>query len=117
MHSKTDYATDDEAGDCAITLINTFYPRPGKLDEFLRIQIEESEKLGVLARQQGWRGNRIHRTRDGTAAIIVTVFESAVAKEQWAKSEAFAQHLTRISPLLQQVDSRECDLVATFGAL
>lgn len=100
-----------------VTLINTFYPKPGKLDEFVALQVEEARSLGGAARQMGWRGNRIHRSRDGTVAVIVTVFESAAAKQRWTESEQFAEHLRRIGPLLDRVESRECDFVAGYGAL
>lgn len=100
-----------------VTLINTFYPKRGKLDEFLALQVEEARRLGGAAREMGWRGNRIHRSRDRATAVIVTVFESAAAKQRWSESEQFAEHLRCIGPLLDRVESRECDLVAGYGTL
>lgn len=103
--------------DRPVTLINTFYPKPGKLDEFIALQVEEARGLGGAAREMGWRGNRIHRSRDGMVAVVVTVFESTAAKQRWTESEQFAEHLRRIGPLLDRVESRECDFVAGHGAL
>jgi heme-degrading monooxygenase HmoA len=103
--------------DRSIVLINTFHTKPGKLDEFLEMQIAETRRLGEAARAMGWRGNRIHRSRDGQMAVIVTMFGSAAAQRRWAESEFFAEHLRRISPLLEQVDSKAFDLVFESGDL
>lgn len=103
--------------DGGLTLVNTFYAKPGKLDAFLSLQVEEAERLGDVARASGWRGNRIHRSCKGDAAIVVTVFDSREARDAWIASEEFAAHLERIDPLIDRVESRECELVATYGDL
>ena len=115
--TTTDTMATRPHDDRPVTLINTFYPKPGKLDEFLALQVEESRTLGAEAHRHGWRGNRIHRSRDDERVIIVTVFASAAAKRRWAESASFAEHLQRLAPLLERVDSCECDLVAENGML
>jgi heme-degrading monooxygenase HmoA len=106
--------TAAEAGQ-PIVLINTFTPKPGRLDEFIRTQVVEAARLGEDARRMGWLGNRIYRTHDGQTAVIVTMFESAAAQARWAASAAFAEHRKLIEPMLESVESTPCELVASNG--
>ncbi|MBS3651746.1 antibiotic biosynthesis monooxygenase [Pseudaminobacter sp. 19-2017] len=73
--------------DSPVVLINTFHPKPGKLDEFLETQIAEAGHLGGAARAMGWLGNRIHRAQDGRTAVIVTAFAPEAARKRWAESD------------------------------
>ncbi|MBS3647155.1 hypothetical protein KEU06_00760 [Pseudaminobacter sp. 19-2017] len=88
----------------------------GKLDEFLETQIAEAGHLGDATRAMGWLGNRIHRARDGRTAVIVTAFASEAARKRWAESQLFADHLIRIEPLLERVESNAFDLVFASGS-
>jgi heme-degrading monooxygenase HmoA len=96
-------------------LINTFYAKAGKLDEFIELQIAEARRLRETARQMGWLGNRIHRSVDETSAVIVTAFRSREAQQEWSRSGAFSDHLVRIMPLLERVESHPCELVFRSG--
>lgn len=108
---------DTSEGEGPVVLINTFYPRPGKLDEFLEMQIAEARHLGDAARALGWLGNRIHRARNNQKVVVVTAFTSMAAKEQWARSDLFIEHRRRIEPLLERVESDPFDLVFKSGDL
>jgi len=98
-----------------VTLINVFRPKSGKLGSFLALQTEEARRLSAFAYESGWHGNRIHRTDNEGLVIIVTEFVSASAKEAFAGSELFQDHLRRITPLLEEVISYECALVEAHG--
>lgn len=100
-----------------VVLVNTFHPKPGLLDEFIAMQVAESRRLGRIARSMGWLGNRIHRARDGGMAVIVTAFASEEAHRHWAATEEFADHLERIAPLLERVESKALTLVASNGVI
>ncbi|HEV7253099.1 MAG TPA: antibiotic biosynthesis monooxygenase [Mesorhizobium sp.] len=96
-------------------LINTFHAKPGRSNELLDLQIKAARELGPAAQGLGWRGNRIHRALGSEAIIIVTVFESAEAQQQWARSQAFADHRAELEPLVERVQSVACELVASSG--
>lgn len=98
-----------------VVLVNTFFPKAGMLDAFVSLQIEEARRLADDAHAHGWRGNRIHRALDGTTAAIVTAFDSARDQERWAETPMFRDHLARMSPLLERIESRRDELVAENG--
>ncbi len=110
-------AGPDGVGDQPIVLIDTFTPKPGRLDEFTRTQMAEAAQLGEEARRMGWIGNRIYRTHDGRAVVIVTMFASAAARDRWAGSAASAEHRKLIEPMLEEVESTPCELMASNRAI
>lgn len=96
------------------TLINTFTPKKGGADRFLELQLKEIEALRDNAARSGWLGNELYREKDGERIIIVSRFRSGEAKTKWAQSPQFAEHLERIAPLLEHVESMPVDPVARF---
>lgn len=100
-----------------VVLIDTFLPRPGRREEFLRLQVAETQRLRHEAARYGWRGNRIYRSHDGEAVVVVTAFDSVQGKTEWVRSETFAEHLRRLDPLLEHSLSRACEPVAGIGEL
>jgi heme-degrading monooxygenase HmoA len=100
-----------------VVLIDTFLPRPGRREEFLRLQVAEAQHLHREAVRYGWRGNRIYRSHDGEAVVVVTAFDSVQGKTEWVRSETFAEHLRRLDPLLEHSLSRACEPVAGIGEL
>lgn len=95
-----------------LTLINTFYPKPGKLMELAQLQQKETAKLGIEAERHGWLGNEIYRAEDSESLVIVTRFASKADKEAWQQTSAFKAHLELISPLLERVESRVFHLLS-----
>ena len=108
---------NNAGADRPVVAINMFTPKPGQLDEFIRTQAAETVRLGDAARRMGWIGNRIYRTQDGRAAVVVTMFESAAAQNRWAASNLFAEHRRLIEPMLEGVESTPCELMASNGAI
>lgn len=90
-----------------VTLINSFTPRPGGIDELERLQRAETLRLGPDSATHGWRGNAIYRSADGERLVIVTHFADADAVKTWQQTDAFRDHLERLDPVLQKVDSTE----------
>lgn len=113
----TDDDDIEEIPNGPVVLIDTFLPRLGRREEFLRLQVAETQRLRHEAARYGWRGNRIYRSHDGEAVVIVTAFDSAQGKMEWVRSEAFAEHLRRLDPLLEHSLSRACEPVAGTGEL
>lgn len=96
-----------------IILINSFVPQPGKLDALQEMQLAESQRLGAESAEYGWLGNTIYRNEDAGRLVIVTRFRNEAGKAAWQQSAAFADHLRRLEPLLERVDSAPVALVAT----
>lgn len=99
------------------TLINTFTPKGETVEALLELQLEEAAKMRTKAAEMGWLSNEVFRTADGDRLIIVTHFRSEEAKEQWIKSPEFAEHLERITPLLECVDSTPVRLAGAFSGV
>lgn len=95
-----------------ISLINIFTPKPGKLDELQALQAAESRRLGRDSARHGWLGNRIYRTTDDGRLIIVTHFASEEGKRSWQETDAFRDHLDRLDPVLERVESIPVEQVA-----
>ena len=100
-----------------VVLIDTFLPRPGRREEFLRLQVAETQRLRHEAARYGWRGNRIYRSHDGEAVVVVTAFDTVLGKTEWLRSETFVEHLRRLDPLLEHSLARACEPVAGTGEL
>ncbi|MBC9247556.1 NAD(P)H-dependent oxidoreductase [Paracoccus sp. 11-3] len=89
----------------AYTLVNVFTPKAGETDRFLEQQLKDTADMRATAAETGWLNNEIYRARDGKNVIVVTRFASAEAQAAWAETQAFAEHLERIGPLLEHVSS------------
>ncbi|WP_308367773.1 MULTISPECIES: antibiotic biosynthesis monooxygenase [unclassified Microbulbifer] len=96
-------------------LVNRFVPKPGMMDRFITLQMAETEKMQDTAKQYGWLGNQLYRALDDSSVTVVTFFTSRSSQRQWADYPGFTDHLERIRPLLQQVDSVPCALAASYG--
>jgi NAD(P)H-dependent FMN reductase len=62
-------------------LINVVTPKPGRLQEFLDIQVAEQRRLA--GQVPGLRGNRLHRSSDGRSAVGIAVFDSVEDHQRW----------------------------------
>ena len=94
------------------TLINTFYPKPDKRDEFLALQLDEIRRLSTWAGNLGWLGNRVYRAKQENRIVIITSFKSKEARQRHADSPEFLEHVERIRPLVERVESVEYVLVS-----
>jgi heme-degrading monooxygenase HmoA len=93
--------------------MNVFTPKAGKLDEFLKLQVE-----GLPILRQGFpasRGGRLYRAEDGSKAVLLSVFDSAEAAHQFSTSDAFIAHRTKLSALLERSEPTRYELVYEAG--
>ncbi len=100
-----------------VVLVNTFHAKPGKLDEFIELQLLEQHRMAVTAAASGWRGSRLHRSLDGKTAVVVAVFESHAAQQAWSRRTAVSDYVTQIEPLLDHVESQTCAMVFEAGRI
>lgn len=110
-----DHSALSEAQSGPVVLINTFHVRPGRLDEFIEVQILEVHRLGMRASAAGWMGSRLHRSHDGRTAVMMTLFESVAAHRRWLSAYDFSDHLARAEPLLDAADPRYYSLAFEAG--
>ncbi|WP_157019282.1 antibiotic biosynthesis monooxygenase family protein [Mesorhizobium xinjiangense] len=103
--------------DGPVVLVNTFHAKPGKLDEFIELQLLEQHRMAATAAASGWRGSRLHRSLDGRTAIVVAVFESLAAQEAWSRRTAHSDQVGRIETLVERVESRTCAMVFEAGRI
>lgn len=86
----------------AVVLVNVFTPKPGRIDEFVRVQTDEYVRLS--GRVEGALGNRLLRALDGRRVVNVASFASVELYEAWRGSDLFNDHLQRIRDLVDTVD-------------
>ena len=67
-----------------ITLINTLVVKPGRIDEFIALQKDFADAMS--GRQAGLLGGRMHRTLDGSKAVLISQFASREAQEATTQS-------------------------------
>lgn len=94
------------------TLVNVFTPKNGASKELLDMQLREMGRLREAAAAAGWLDNEVYRARDGERLVVVTRFESPEAQRAWAASAHFGEHLDRIGPLVERVESIPVEQVA-----
>ncbi len=86
--------------DGPVVLVNTFTAKPGMLPCFVSVQTSEYKRL--LGRVEGWRGNRLHVSLDGTSAVNYALFDSLQAYKDWRASALFVEHVAMISPYVER---------------
>ena len=93
--------------------INVFTPKVGKMDEFLNVQLEGLPSLRKASPSS--RGLRLYRSEDGSKAALVSVVDDAEVALQFSKSDAFAAHRAKLTPLLDGSELTRYELVFTDG--
>jgi heme-degrading monooxygenase HmoA len=78
--------------------INIFTPQPGRLDDFIRAQLDAVPRLGDI---NGLTESRLFRAEDGSHAIIMAGFESVEAHREFQNSAAFQEERAKLRPLLE----------------
>ena len=87
-----------------ITLINTLVVKPGRMDDFIALQKDFANAMS--GRQPGLLGGRMHRTLDGSKAVLISQFASREAQAATTQSAEFQAHLAK---LREMVDSSSPD--------
>jgi heme-degrading monooxygenase HmoA len=78
-------------------LINSFTPKPGKIDE-LAILLETARNR-FADRVPGFHGGRIYRDVDGNSALLISVFETEDHYESWTATGMFAEYQAKVADL------------------
>ena len=82
-------------------LINSFTPKPGKLDELA--DLLEAARDRFADEVSGFHGGRIYRDVDGSSALMIGVFETEDHYENWIASSVFARYREQIQPLIDSM--------------
>ena len=98
-----------------LVAINVFTPKPGQLDAFIEAQAGGLRRMA--GRIPGLRGGRLYRAADGSRAILLSVFESQAAFNQWIGSPEFAEHRDRITPFIEKAEPGRYELVYESGSV
>jgi heme-degrading monooxygenase HmoA len=99
----------------SLAVINVFTPKPGRLEDFLSVQIAA---LPILrAGVPGARGSRLFRAEDNSKAVMVSVFDTPEDFRKFSESEQFAAHRTKIQPYLERAEPGRYELVYEAGDL
>lgn len=99
----------------SVIWLNIATTKPGKLDEFLRIQVAEQEQLkGSVA---GVRGNRVYRSLDESKALMLASFDTPDDHRRWIQSDGFAEHVHKLLPLIERGDRGYYKTVHEFGEI
>lgn len=80
-------------------LINSFTPKPGKIDELA--QVLESSRDRFADRVPGFHGGRIYRDVDGDSALLISVFETEDHYRSWIETAMFAEYHARLTDLTE----------------
>lgn len=82
-------------------LINSFTPKPGKLDELSALL--EAARDSFSDEISGFHGGRIYRDVDGSSALLIGVFETEDHYESWIATDLFASYREKILPLIESM--------------
>jgi heme-degrading monooxygenase HmoA len=82
-------------------LINSFTPKPGKLDELAALL--EAARDCFADRMPGFHGGRVYRDVDGSSALLIGVFETEDHYESWITTDLFASYREKILPLIESM--------------
>jgi heme-degrading monooxygenase HmoA len=82
--------------------INIFTPQPGRLDDFIRAQLDAVPRLGAIG---GLTESRLFRAEDGSRAIIMAGFASIETHREFQNSAAFQEERAKLRPLLEATQS------------
>ncbi|WP_315834519.1 antibiotic biosynthesis monooxygenase family protein [Bradyrhizobium prioriisuperbiae] len=98
-----------------VVIINTFVTKAGKLDEFIALQ--DAARRRFAGQIPGLRGSRMHRSRDGETAVLITAFNTLHDQKSWLASDLFAEHRAQILPLIEHASPKAFDIVYEAGEI
>ena len=96
-----------------VTLINYFNVNPEDKDELARLELEES--IQYSDEREGEMAAIVHRSLSGDRVFDYAQWRSQAAIEKFTQSDAFQQHLERVSHLDFQSDPRPYEVVETIS--
>lgn len=98
-----------------VVLINSFIPKPGKMDAFLALQTGAVKRFANLA--PGWLGSRLHRGEDGQTVVMMSVFETIEDHRQWTASAEFDAHRQQVLELVESAQPGYYRVVYAAGSI
>lgn len=75
-------------------LINSFTPKPGKIDELANLLGAARDRFAD--RVPGFHGGRVYRDVDGNSALLISVFETEDHYEDWISTPMFAEYQRQV---------------------
>jgi heme-degrading monooxygenase HmoA len=85
-----------------VSFMTVLTPKPGKLAEFLAIQLAQHRLLA--GKVPGLRGVRVYRELDEKNVILLAVYDSPGDHKRWMENAALIEHAARIAPLIERTD-------------
>lgn len=82
-------------------LINSFTPKPGKLDELAAV-LEAARDL-FADEVMGFHGGRIYRDIDESSVLMIGVFETEDDYDSWIASDLFNHYHAQLRPLIDSM--------------
>jgi heme-degrading monooxygenase HmoA len=99
-----------------VLLVNLFTPKPGMSDAFIAAQTGEYVRL--KGKVNGWIGNRLGRTVDGSGQLVnVALFDTMENYNAWRGSQLFADHVEVIRPFVEKSAPGMYELLYSAGDL
>lgn len=98
-----------------LLLVNLFTPKPSMEADFIAAQTAEYVRLKGLV--EGWIGNRLGRTVDGSGLVNIALFDSMANYNAWRTSPLFANHLDIIRPFFEKSAPGMYELLYSAGDL
>lgn len=95
MHQ--DRAQSQDSPSRPLVLINSFTPKPGKIDELANLL--EASRDRFADRVPGFHGGRVYRDVDGSSALLISVFETESHYENWIATAMFAEYQKQIADI------------------
>ena len=82
-------------------LINSFTPKPGKLDELANLL--EAARNRFADGVSGFHGGRVYRDVDGSSALLISVFETEDHYESWTATPMFVEYQAQIVDIIDSM--------------
>jgi heme-degrading monooxygenase HmoA len=112
--SESTTSAGPQATGRAVTVINVFTPKAGKLQELIRTQRDTLP--GLRAQIRGLQGSRLYQSQDGKNAVLISVFATPEHLREFQQSALFQQQRERLAPLLERADPALYELVYEAGS-
>jgi heme-degrading monooxygenase HmoA len=78
--------------------INVFTPKPGRIDDFIRRQIDFVDRLGDV---RGLTESRLFRAEDESSLVVISGWESAEAFRDFQNSIAFQEERAKLARMIE----------------
>lgn len=81
--------------------MNVFTPKPGRLDEFVSMQLEG---LPRFREAQGLLASRMYRANDDSQVVLISEWDREQSLRRFVESADFQVHRSRLRLLLERAD-------------